>query len=70
MIAALKILALVMAVGGGWAVLATIVTPPLTSGWREGLEAVMRRWTLAAMVLVPGAVVLMGIWGMVARFWA
>ena len=49
MIAVLKVLALVVVVAGGWAVLATLFTPLLTSGWREGMEAVMRRWTLAVI---------------------
>ena len=63
----LKVAVLVVVVAGGWAVLATLFTPPLTSGWREGMEAVMRRWTLAVIVLGLSAAVLMGVWGLVAR---
>ncbi len=69
MIAVLKVLALVVVVAGGWAVLATLFTPPLTSGWREGMEAVMRRWTLAVIVLGPSAAALMGVWVLLARLW-
>ncbi len=67
MTAMLKVVALVVVVAGGWAVLATLFTPPLTSGWREGMEAVIRRWTLAVIVLGIGAAGLMGIWVLVAR---
>ena len=69
MIAVLKILALVVSVAAGWAVLATLFTPPLTSGWREGMEAVVRRFTLAVIVLGPSAAILMGVWVLLARLW-
>ena len=67
MTAVLKVVALVVVVAGGWAVLATLFTPPLTSGWCEGMEAVIRRWTVAAVVLGLGAAGLMGLWVLVAR---
>ena len=67
MTAVLKVVALVVVVAGGWAVLATLFTPPLTSGWREGMEAVIRRWTVAVIVLGLGAAGLMGLWVLVAR---
>ena len=67
MIAVLKLLALVVVIAGGWAVLATLFTPPLTSGWREGMDAVMRRWTVAVIVLGLSAAALMGVWVLVAR---
>ena len=67
MTAVLKVAALVVVVAGGWAVLATLFTPPLTSGWREGMEAVIRRWTVAVIVLGLGAAGLMGLWVLVAR---
>jgi hypothetical protein len=66
MIAVLKVLALVVVVAGGWALLATLFTPPLTSGWREGMEAVTRRWTNAVIVLGLSAAALMGVWVLVA----
>jgi len=69
MTAVLKVVVLVAVVAGGWAVLATLFTPPLTSGWREGMDAVMRRWTLAVIVLVPSAAGLMGVWVLLARLW-
>lgn len=73
MIAVLKVLALVALVAGGWAIVATLFAPPLTSGWREGTEAVMRRavvrqWILAAIALGIGAAGLMGAWVLVAQF--
>ena len=67
MTAVLKVVALVVVVAGGWAVLGTLFTPPLTSGWREGMEAVSRRWTVAVIVLGLGAAGLMGLWVLVAR---
>ncbi len=63
----LKVVALVVIVAGGWAVLATLVTPPLTSGWREGMEAVIRRWTKAVIVLGLSVAALMGLWVLVTR---
>ena len=67
MTAVLKVVALVVVGAGGWAVLATLFTPPLTSGWREGMEAVIRRWTVAVIVLGLGAAGLMGLWVLAAR---
>lgn len=67
MTAVLKVAALVVVVAGGWAVLATLFTPPLTSGWREGMDAVMRRWTVAVIVLGLSAAALMGVWVLLAR---
>jgi hypothetical protein len=46
-----RVLALVVLVAGAWGVLATLFTPPLTSGWREGLDATLRRWGRATVVL-------------------
>jgi len=69
MTAVLKVVVLVAVVAGGWAVLATLFTPPVTSGWREGMDAVMRRWTLGAIVLGLSAAVLMGVWMLLARLW-
>ena len=62
-----KLLALVILVAGAWAVLATLFTPPLTSGWREGAAATLWRWPRAVVVLgvsVAGGVVA---WLLVAR---
>ena len=67
MTAVLKVAALVVVVAGGWAVLATLFTTPLTSGWREGMDAVMRRWTLAVIVLGLSAAALTGVWVLLAR---
>lgn len=46
-----RVLGLVVLVAGAWAVLATLFTPPLTSGWREGLDATLQRWGRATVVL-------------------
>jgi hypothetical protein len=46
-----RFLALVVLLAGAWAVLATLFTPPLTSGWREGMDATLRRWARATVVL-------------------
>jgi len=62
-----KLLTLVILAAGAWAVLATLFTPPLTSGWREGVEAAARRWTRAVIVLGLSAAVLMIVWLLVVR---
>jgi hypothetical protein len=67
MTTATKLFVLVIVVAGAWAVLATLFTPPLTSGWREGLDAAVRRWGRALIVLGPGVAVLMAAWLFVSR---
>ena len=37
-----ELLVLVILVAGAWAVLATLFTPPITSGWREAVDATVR----------------------------
>jgi hypothetical protein len=63
----IKLLTLVMLAAGGWAILATLFTPPLTSGWREGVEAAARRWTRAVIVLGLSATGLVIVWLLVVR---
>jgi hypothetical protein len=58
----LQALVLVVAIAGGWAVLATLFTPPLTSGWREGMDATMRRLPKAIGVVGLGAGVVLAVW--------
>ena len=61
------VLALVVLVAGAWAVLATLFTPPLTSGWREGLDATLRRWARATVVLGLTVAALAVAWLLVVR---
>ena len=63
----IKLLTLVILAAGAWAVLATLFTPPLTSGWREGVDAAVRRWARAAIVLGLSAAGLMIVWLLVVR---
>jgi hypothetical protein len=62
-----RLLALVILVAGAWAVLATLFTPPLTSGWREGTDAALRRWARAVIVLGLTVAGLAVAWLLVAR---
>jgi len=63
----IELLTLVILAGGAWAVLATLFTPPLTSGWREGVDAAARRWPRAVIVLGLGAAGLVIVWLLVVR---
>jgi hypothetical protein len=65
MAAVLEVLVLVVAIAGGWAVLATLFTPPLTSGWREGMAGVMRRLPKAVGVVGLGVGVCVAVWVLV-----
>jgi hypothetical protein len=67
MVSVFALLVLVVLFAAAWAALVTLFTPPLTSGWREALDATFRRWTRAVMVLglvVAGLVV---VWLLVSR---
>ena len=61
-----RLIVLVILVAGAWAVLATLFTPPLTSGWREGLDATLRRWARATVVLGLAVAALTVAWLLVA----
>jgi hypothetical protein len=63
----IKLLMLVILAAGAWAVLATLFTPPLTSGWREGMDAATRRWTRAVIVLGLSVAGLVIVWLLVVR---
>jgi hypothetical protein len=63
----MKLLTLVILAAGAWAVLATLFTPPLTSGWREGVDAAARRWMRAVLVLGLSAAGLVIVWLLVVR---
>ena len=51
------LLTLVVAIAAAWAALVTLFVPPLTLGWREFYEAMVRRWARNVAVLGVGAVV-------------
>ena len=63
----IKLLMLVVLAAGAWAVLATLFTPPLTSGWREGVDAAARRWPRAVSVLGLSVAALVIVWLVVVR---
>ena len=51
------LLTLVVVIAAAWAALVTLFVPPLTLGWREFYEAMVRRWARNVAVLGVGAVV-------------
>jgi hypothetical protein len=66
-----ELLVLVILVAGAWAVLATLFTPSLTSGWREAVDTTVRRWTRAIVVLGITLAGLVVVWLLVVRvLWA
>ena len=46
----LMLLALVVVIAAAWAALVTLFLPPLTLGWREFYEAMIRRWVRNVVV--------------------
>jgi hypothetical protein len=62
-----KLLTLVILTAGAWAVLVTLFTPPLTLGWREGVDAAARRWARAVIVLGLSVAGLVIVWLLVGR---
>jgi len=63
----IELFTLVILAAGAWAVLATLFTPPLTSGWREGVDAAARRWPRAVIVLGLSVAALVIVWLLVGR---
>ncbi|TMA65633.1 MAG: hypothetical protein E6J69_12440 [Deltaproteobacteria bacterium] len=55
------LLALVVVIAAAWAALVTLFSPPLTLGWREFSEAMVRRWVNVA-VLGVGTVLVFALW--------
>ena len=49
------LLALVVVIAAAWAALVTLFLPPLTLGWREFYEAMVRRWVRNVAVLGVGS---------------
>jgi uncharacterized oligopeptide transporter (OPT) family protein len=56
------LLALVVWIAAAWAVLVTLCSTPLTLGWREFSQAVVRRWVRNVTVLGVGAVLVFAVW--------
>jgi len=55
-------LALVVVIAAVWAALVTLFLPPLTLGWREFYEGMVRRWVRNVAVLGVGTVLVFVLW--------
>ena len=53
------LLALVIGIAAAWATLVTLFVPPLTLGWREFCEAMIKRWLRNVAVLGAGTVLVL-----------
>ena len=58
----LMLLALVVVIAAAWAALVTLFSTPLTLGWREFSQAVVRRWVRNVAVFGVGAVLVFVVW--------
>ena len=56
------LLALVVVIAAAWAALVTLFSPPLTLGWREFYEAMVRRWVRNVAILGVGAALVYALW--------
>ena len=65
----LTLVAVMATIAAGWAFLVTLVSPPLTLGWRETLEATLRRSARRVAVLGITGVVVLLILALAARPW-
>ena len=65
----LTLVAVMVMIAAGWAFLVTLVSPPLTLGWRETLEATVRRSARYVAVLGIAGVVVLLILALAARPW-
>ena len=63
----LTLVAVMVMIAAGWAFLVTLVSPPLTLGWRETVEATVRR--SARYVTVLGIVGVLLVPALAARPW-
>jgi len=54
--------ALVVVIAAAWAALVTLFLPPLTLGWREFYEAMVRRWVRNVAVLGGGTALALVLW--------
>lgn len=59
------LLALAIVIAAAWATLVTLFVPPLTLGWREFCEAMIKRWVRNVAVLGVGAVLVLVVWQLV-----
>ena len=62
------LLALVVMIAAAWAALVTLFVPPLTLGWREFYEAMVRRWVRNVAVLGAGTVLVFVLWHLLLAF--
>jgi hypothetical protein len=65
----LTLVAVMVMIAGGWAFLVTLVSPPLTLGWRETLEATVRRSARQIAILGIAGVVAVLLLALAARPW-
>ena len=56
------LLTLVVVIAAAWAALVTLFVPPLTLGWREFYEAMVRRWVRNVVTLGVGTVLVLVLW--------
>jgi len=65
----LTLVAVMVMIAAGWAFLMTLVSPPLSLGWRETLEATVRRSARHVALLAIAGVVVLLILALAARPW-
>jgi uncharacterized oligopeptide transporter (OPT) family protein len=56
------LLALVVMIAAAWAALVTLFSPPLTLGWGEFSDAMVKRWARNVAVLGVGTVLVFVLW--------
>ena len=56
------LLALMIVIAPAWAALVTLFSPPLTLGWGEFSDAMVRRWVRNVAVLGVGTVLVFVLW--------
>jgi hypothetical protein len=61
------LLALVVVIAATWAALVTLFSLPLTLGWREFYEAMVRRWVRNVAVLGVSTIVVFVLWLLIVR---
>ena len=65
----LTLVAVMVMIAAGWAFLVTLVSPPLTLGWRETVEATVRRSARYVAVLGIAGVGVLLVLALAARPW-
>jgi hypothetical protein len=61
------LLALLVVIAVAWAALVTLFSLPLTLGWREFYEAMVKRWVRNVAVLGVSTVVVFVLWFLIVR---